>query len=322
MLEVGVNSWSMQSTYMRPRAHELLYREALEDARLAEALGYDSFWMGEHHFTYDGYSPSLIASAAHILAATDRIKLGSAVLLLPLHGPARVAEACAAANSVSENRLCMSVAAGWRGLEFDGSGLRLADRARLMDDYVEALVDGDQAERFGATELWMGGTAPPVLRRAGRFGASVMLNFGAADVIRAHKAIWRENMRPNPKHPPRAAMIRDIWVDDNPRRLEWIRHRMREPWRFYAVDVAGAAGEAVGAAAGDNQDFEKNIDAFMQHTTLGDPAQALDELAPIVRDGGLDALILRVRFDGIEPREVRRCLELIADCVVPELKRL
>lgn len=322
MLEIGVNSWSMQSTYMRPRPHEVLYREALEDARVAEKLGYESFWMGEHHFTYDGYSPSLIASAAHILAGTEKIKLGSAVLLLPLHGAARVAEASAAANSVAPNRLCLALAAGWRELEFQASGLRLADRARLMEEYVEALVDGEHAERFGSTELWMGGTSAPVLRRAGRFGASVMLTFGTADVINAHKAIWQESMRSNPKHPPRAGMIRDVWVDDNPRRLEWIRHRMREPWRFYAVDVEGAAGKAVADSAGHNLDFEKNIDAFMEHATLGDPQQVLEELAPMVQDGGLDVLVLRIRFDGIEPREVRRCLELMADKVVPELRKL
>ena len=322
MIEIGVNSWSMQSTYMRPRSHAVLYREAAEDARIAEELGYDSFWMGEHHFTYDGYSPSLIASAAHILARTQRIKVGSAVLLLPLHGAARVAEGCAAANSVSPGRLAMSVASGWRELEFQGSGLELSDRGRLMDAYMGALVDGDQAERFGDTELWVGGTSRAALRRAGRFGASVMLNFGEVDTINRYKTTWMGAMRPDPKHLPRAAVIRDIWVDENPRRRDWVRHRMREPWRFYAVDVAGAAGDAVGTAAGDEADFEKNIDAFMQHTTIAEPQQAVEDLLPVIRDGGLDAIVLRVRFDGIEPRKVRRCLELMADKVLPELRKL
>ena len=216
----------------------------------------------------------------------------------------------------------MSVASGWRELEFQGSGLELSDRARLMDEYMAALVDGDHAERFGDTELWVGGTSRPALRRAGRFGASVMLNFGEAETINRYKATWMETMRPNPKHRPRAAVIRDIWVDDNPRRREWVRARMREPWRFYAVDVAGAAGDAVGSAAGDKVDFEKNIDAFMEHTTIADPQQAVEELVPMIREGGLDAIVLRVRFDGLEPREVRRCLELMANKVLPELRKL
>jgi hypothetical protein len=60
----------------------------------------------------------------------------------------------------------------------------------------------------------------------------------------------------------------------------------------------------------------------MEHATLGNPQQVLEELAPMVQDGGLDVLVLRVRFDGIEPREVRRCLELMAETVVPELRKL
>ena len=81
-LVVGVNSWSMQSTYMRPRSHRELYREALREAQLAESLGFESFWMGEHHFAYDGYSPSLMVAASRLLAGTSTLKVGSGIMLL------------------------------------------------------------------------------------------------------------------------------------------------------------------------------------------------------------------------------------------------
>ena len=71
-LDIGVCSWSMQSTYMRPRSHRHSYEEARAQARLAESLGFDSFWMGSHHFAYDGYCPSLLCAASASSARPQR----------------------------------------------------------------------------------------------------------------------------------------------------------------------------------------------------------------------------------------------------------
>src|SRR5438045_8180173 len=100
-LEMGVGFYSMQSSYMRPRRHSFLYEEAADEARLAEELGFDVFWMGEHHHAYDGYCPSLLPAASYIAAATARIMLATGVLVIPHHRAERVAEASAAFNAVA-----------------------------------------------------------------------------------------------------------------------------------------------------------------------------------------------------------------------------
>jgi len=56
-LEIGLGFYSMQSAYMRPRRHSFLYDEAADEARMAEDLGFDVFWMGEHLHAYDGTAP-------------------------------------------------------------------------------------------------------------------------------------------------------------------------------------------------------------------------------------------------------------------------
>src|ERR1700712_585250 len=117
----------MQSTYMRPRTHGALYRETLREARLAESLGYDSFFMGEHHFAYDGYCPSLVAAASRLLAGTSTLKVGTGILLLPLHDPERIAEGVAAINDFAPGRFRLGVAGGWREVEYLASGLELKD---------------------------------------------------------------------------------------------------------------------------------------------------------------------------------------------------
>lgn len=311
MLELGVCAWAMQSNYMRPSPHQALYREALEEARFAESLGFESFWLGEHHFAYDGYCPSLIPAAAYLLAGTSNIKLGAGVLLLPLHGAARVAEASAAVNAFAPGRLRIAVAAGWRALEFAGSGLDVHQRGRLTEEYCTALVEGEQAARFRGTELWMGGISPAAIQRAGRFGASPLLTFGGPKEVAGWRTLWQEHLRPDPASPPRVGYIKDIWVDTEPARIEWVRKRMREMWRFYR-DLAGAAP---------GTDLDPIIDMFMAPTYLGSPQAAVDALAPLV-EAGVDTLVLRMRFDGIESTHVKRCMEQLATQVAPQLRRM
>ena len=69
-----------------------LYAEQLRQIQLAEELGYDTAWLTEHHFAEDGYSPSLLPIAAAVAAQTQRIRIGTFLILLPLHNAVRVAE--------------------------------------------------------------------------------------------------------------------------------------------------------------------------------------------------------------------------------------
>lgn len=83
----------------------------------AEDLGLDEVWLSEHHFCDDGCFPALMPIAAAVATRTRNIRIGTRVLLM-LHNPVRLAEDAAVVDIISNGRLDLGIAAGYRREEF------------------------------------------------------------------------------------------------------------------------------------------------------------------------------------------------------------
>jgi hypothetical protein len=152
----------LQATASVPRHHARAYRDFVEDARLAEQLGYDGVWLSEHHFFYDGYCPALLPAAASVLAATTRLRVGTGMLLAPMQHPQRLADAAVDLNRRSGGRLDLGLGLGYRDLEFDGKGVPRKTRVARHRAALDAV-----AERTPAPRLWIGSATPAGVARAG-----------------------------------------------------------------------------------------------------------------------------------------------------------
>jgi alkanesulfonate monooxygenase SsuD/methylene tetrahydromethanopterin reductase-like flavin-dependent oxidoreductase (luciferase family) len=111
-----------------PRPLQDLYRDYLEEAVLAEELGFDNVWASEHHFSEDAWNPSPIAFLAAVAARTERVRIGTYVLLLPFHNPVRVAEDIAVLDNISHGRVDLPVGVGSAGDEFRTFGIPFGER--------------------------------------------------------------------------------------------------------------------------------------------------------------------------------------------------
>ena len=105
-----------------------LYRDHLEEAVLAEELGFDCVWVSEHHFSPDAWNPSPFTFLAAVAARTERVRLGTYVLLLPLHNPVRIAEDVAVLDNISGGRVDLGVGTGSSPEEFRTFGIPLENR--------------------------------------------------------------------------------------------------------------------------------------------------------------------------------------------------
>jgi alkanesulfonate monooxygenase SsuD/methylene tetrahydromethanopterin reductase-like flavin-dependent oxidoreductase (luciferase family) len=95
-----------------PRPLPDVYRQLLDEAVLGEELGFSSWLLAEHHFAEDRHNPSQFPLLAAAAMQTERIRLGTYVLLLALHNPIRVAEDAATVDILSGGRLILAVGAG------------------------------------------------------------------------------------------------------------------------------------------------------------------------------------------------------------------
>lgn len=113
-----------------------IYDQMMQQVELAEELGYDSVWFTEHHFSEYGRA-AVPALAGYAAARTSRIRVGSAVVVLPFNDPVRVAEDWATLDHLLQGRLDVGVGRGNQPHEFRGFNVPM-DEAR--DRYQEALA--------------------------------------------------------------------------------------------------------------------------------------------------------------------------------------
>ncbi|MGZ6213252.1 MAG: LLM class flavin-dependent oxidoreductase, partial [Candidatus Binataceae bacterium] len=116
-----------------------VYDEHLQEAVLAEELGYDHVWTTEHHFYDDAWSPSLLPILSAIAQRTSRIRLGTFIIILPFHHPVRVAEDAATVDILSKGRLDLGVGQGYVVSEFDSFRIPRSQRGGRVEEGVELI---------------------------------------------------------------------------------------------------------------------------------------------------------------------------------------
>ncbi|MGH7319290.1 MAG: LLM class flavin-dependent oxidoreductase [Candidatus Rokuibacteriota bacterium] len=131
-----------------PRTVGELYRELLEQVEAAEALGFDSFWVAEHHFHEYGAIPSPPVWMASAAERTRRIRLGSAVSILPFRNPLHVAEDYAMVDILSGGRLNFGAGSGYLTHEFAGHGIDPESKRERFDEALEIILQAWRGARF------------------------------------------------------------------------------------------------------------------------------------------------------------------------------
>lgn len=313
-----------------------LYAHWLEQVDLAEQLGYGCVWLTEHHFgPYGGMLPDPQLFLAALSQRTSRIRLGIAVILMPLHNPMRVAEDVAMLDVLSNGRVDVGVGRGMAVTRWDAFGADEATSQQRLDEHLDLLcqaLSGEDVRWSGTFLRWE--TPVTVLPRP---------------VQQPHPPIWvpatrhaelcREigrrgyNLLTLPWYTPDFGVTRDIIQEYRAGQHEaGYPEGYGQIMAMYNTCVAETAEEAKAAAApalNQYTDTDENIgsarsplrdyDVWVAASRIiaGTPEMCRQHVQRIKDELGVDRIALRHQFGGQHRHQVLASLRLFAQEVAP-----
>lgn len=151
-MKVGILFTSHPDPETEPYPHQAVHARTTQEILEAEALGFDSVWIAEHHFSNRyGILPDPFSYLAYLAAKTTRIKLGAAVMVVPLHHPLRIVENAAFIDILSEGRFQLGLGSGYRPYEFEGLGVSYEERREIQYEAIPLILDGFHKKRLTAS---------------------------------------------------------------------------------------------------------------------------------------------------------------------------
>src|SRR5689334_20030521 len=141
-MEFGILFTSQPHREREPYPHRAVHARVTDEIIAADRLGFDCAWLAEHHFSTEyGIMPDVWVYAGHLAALTKRIKLGMAVVTLPLANPVRTVENAGFVDILSGGRVVLGVGSGYRKYEFDGFGLEFEARREMQEEALQIVLD-------------------------------------------------------------------------------------------------------------------------------------------------------------------------------------
>jgi probable F420-dependent oxidoreductase len=343
-LRIGIGLFTGQIPTGSSRTFAQEYRDMLELVRLAESLGLDSAWVSEHHGSSDGYLPSLLPMLAAFAAVTERIELGTGIVLTPLHEPLRLAEDAAVVDQLSNGRLILGLGIGWREEEFRMFGVSMSERARRTAETVEVLRRAWTGRRFsfegrsmrydrvrvtpiparpGGPRIFLGGYDDRAVRRAGRLADGYITDATEPEDLERALGVLDEGARSVAREP------RTIALALTQNAFPW---REGDPWEVLDEGLTQQLGAY--AAWEDGHDTPErdelvpsapDREEVRRWTFAGTPEEVLAALRPmVIEHGDRDELhlVVRLHYPGMDLSTAARATELFANEVVPALRGL
>ncbi|MEV5337871.1 LLM class flavin-dependent oxidoreductase [Streptomyces sp. NPDC052676] len=215
-----VGSFVLAAQFPGQGQGEALHR-AVRSAEVSEEAGLDSVWLAEHHFVPYGTCPSAITLAALLLGRTRRIRVGTAVSVLPTTHPVALGEQAALLHVTSGGRLSLGVGRGgpWVDLEVFGAGLEAYEQGFpesldllvrwLREPRVEAAGEryafrevpvvprpSESLTEIEGPEVLVACTSPASVRTAAERGLPMLLGMHVGDEEKAEMVgLWRRLAR-------------------------------------------------------------------------------------------------------------------------------
>ena len=329
------------------------FQEAFELVDTAEAWGVDCVWLGQIHFnpSRSVISASLLVASA-IATRTKRLRVGTAIQILPLNHPLRIAEEVATVDQISQGRFEFGIGRSGAPRAYEVFGVPYAESQERFHETLEIIRQAWKGEPFSyAGEFFrvqnatvsprpyqvphppirMAATTEETFPMVGRLGLPIFVGLRLADIpelreqVRAYRQAWREA-----GHPGDASVYLRIPVYAGATERAALEEP-RESITYYFARQAELARSAVGrAGTGPAERRQAQADRMAnlsyeeilaRKVAFGSAAGLIERLTRLREELSLDGLVIELNPGGLIPFELeKRSLRILTDQVMPALK--
>jgi alkanesulfonate monooxygenase SsuD/methylene tetrahydromethanopterin reductase-like flavin-dependent oxidoreductase (luciferase family) len=335
---------------MTQRDASVTPRQILEDTvamvTLADEVGFDIAWFAEHHFSNYSMCPSPLMMASYCAGLTRRIRLGTAVLVLPLYNPVRLVQEIGLLDVQSDGRAVVGIGSGYQKYEFDRYHRQLSERTEItleLWDIIEMALGNGAIEYRGRyfdipaspiairplqkpmPEIYVTGLEPKVLQRAARGGHTPFLTAGWRGIaalrdmrrhIDAQYAAAGISIGPRP-----LGVQQYVYVTDDKADALDVAERARYIGRVVTAMRLGdpvLSGHFIEAPPIPD---EPPLETFRDNLAIGDPHLVAEKLVNEIRELGTTHLSCFMQIGSLDSRRATHSLSRFAAEVIPLMEK-
>ena len=316
------------------------YQLILDQISHCESLGFDHCWLTEHHFTEDGYNPSVMTTAAAVAARTSTIRIGSFIVILPYQHPVLMAEEVANVDILSNGRFDFGVGQGYSHYEFETFGMNRSERGMRTREsirLIERLFTEERVTHEGkfyechdamlspkpvqqpAPPIWIGARGPKAITRAAEMGYHLMATIGPDPA-----PLYLETLAANGRNPDdyKIAQLRMVYTaaTEDQAWSECQDHvfHMLEFYQDILSEAKDAAGDDAPLPVTKPEDMRHSV--LAEHFMIGTPDQVSAKIEKFQQEFQCTDFIMGTQFPGLDPALGTQALELFAREVMPNFQ--
>lgn len=298
------------------------FQELMEQARLANQLGFDSVTNGMHYSSAPFQTFQQFPFLCRVMAEAPNLRLNFGLVLLSLHKPLDIAEQLAVVDVMSGGNVIFGAGLGYRDVEFLAFGTTQQKRVKRFEENLEAIkrlwtearadMVASHFELKGASvatkpvqkphpPIWIGANADPAIRLAARLGDCWYVN---------------PHNRMDTMFPDEFPARREVFVAKT--REEAVR--LCQPFLAEKYKAYQQWGQSKAMPEGDNDlgvEFDELIrDRFL----LGSPDEVAEQMLAFHKATGINHLIMSVQWPGMPQNMVLDVLHMLAEEVFPKVR--
>jgi alkanesulfonate monooxygenase SsuD/methylene tetrahydromethanopterin reductase-like flavin-dependent oxidoreductase (luciferase family) len=280
----------------------------------AESLGYHSTFLVEHHFTGWSQVSATLNLLTYLAARTTKLRLGTAVMVLPWHNPILLAEQAATLDLLSGGRLDFGIGKGYRHSEFTGFCIPHDEAEARFEEGLEVILKAWSSEgRFShygkfwnfenvvvepaafqtpRPAIWMGAGSEPSIRKVATRGFNLLLDqFAGPDLLKQRIEFFQSELRAIGRsyNPIEVCVARDLYIAKDRKDKESAIERLNAT-RQRTIDVSKAPNQSGGSHI---LSYAKSGTPDTSSTLIGTSEEICDKLAAL-NEAGVQYVILSV----------------------------